>query len=385
MRKGFAPLLCALCIGLCACTAAQQSPGEEGSFPDSAELSATAAPEQEGSELPYDLYRDCRPAEDVFHLEKIELPQNPEGQVFSPVAFLDENTLLGSLYEATDGVPSDQGAAAVGCLDLETGEWQRLASPQDKTTDTVLTFNDAYIVYWEMPLSDAEAPASGNASLCVYDRQAEEAYTLFEYPEEFLKSALVYGNHIVLVEDQLYFDTVVRGSDGTETMVYSADLPARSITPYKENAQHPLYDGEKLWTVTNQGDTCVLEAADGSEQLTLPDSAAEIAVGEEIFCKLNRSTTDGTGLSTWEWIDIRQQQPILTTQQATDDLRLEEGYLVWASYADSPAILFDTQNECFLRFDSLPEGQQYFRFADGVGFLQLRVDGEAQYYRLTEK
>lgn len=81
----------------------------------------------------------------------------------------------------------------------------------------------------------------------------------------------------------------------------------------------------------------MLEAEDGSEQLTLPDSAAEIAVGEEIFCKLNRSTTDGTGLSTWEWIDIRQQQPILANQQATDDLRLEEGYLVWASYADSPA------------------------------------------------
>lgn len=81
----------------------------------------------------------------------------------------------------------------------------------------------------------------------------------------------------------------------------------------------------------------MLEAEDGSEQLTLPDSAAEIAVGEEIFCKLNRGTTDGTGLSTWEWIDVRQQQPILTTQQATDDLRLEEGYLVWASYADSPA------------------------------------------------
>ena len=108
-------------------------------------------------------------------------------------------------------------------------------------------------------------------------------------------------------------------------------------------------------------------------------------MGEEIFCKLNRGTTDGTGLSTWEWIDVRQQQPILTTQQATDDLRLEEGYLVWASYADSPAILFDTQNECFLRFESLPDGQPYFRFADGVGFLQLRVDGEAQYYQLTEK
>ena len=189
--------------------------------------------------LPYDLYRDCRPAEDVFHIEKTDLPQNPEGQVFSPVAFLGENTLLGSLYEAADGVPSDQGAAALGRLDLQTGEWQKLVSPQGRTTDTVLTFNDAYIVYWEMPLSDAEGPTPGKASLCVYDRRAEEAYALFEYPEEFLKSALVYGNHIVLVEDRLYFDTVVPRIEGTKTMVYSADLPARSVTPYKENAQHP--------------------------------------------------------------------------------------------------------------------------------------------------
>lgn len=225
MRKGFVPLLCALCIGLYACTAAQQSPGEEGSFPDSAELSDTAAPEQEGSELPYDLYRDCRPAEDVFHIEKIDLPQNPEGQVFSPVAFLGENTLLGSLYEAADGVPSDQGAAALGRLDLQTGEWQKLISPPDGATDVILTFSDSYIVYWEMPLSDAEAPTSGKASLCIYDRRAEEAYALFEYPEEFLKSALVYGNHIVLVEDRLYFDTVVPRIEGTKTLVYSATCP----------------------------------------------------------------------------------------------------------------------------------------------------------------
>ena len=175
--------------------------------------------------LPYDLYRDCRPAEDVFHIEKIDLPQNPEGQVFSPAAFLGENTLLGSLYEAADGVPSDQDAAALGRLDLQTGEWQKLISPPDGATDVILTFSDSYIVYWEIPLSDAEAPTSGKASLCIYDRRAEEAYALFEYPEEFLKSALVYGNHIVLVEDRLYFDTVVPGSEGTKTLVYSATCP----------------------------------------------------------------------------------------------------------------------------------------------------------------
>ena len=74
------------------------------------------------------------------------------------MAFLGENTLLGSLYEAADGVPSDQGAAALGCLDLQTGEWQKLISPPDGATDVILTFSDSYIVYWEIPFLTRKPP-----------------------------------------------------------------------------------------------------------------------------------------------------------------------------------------------------------------------------------
>lgn len=75
----------------------------------------------------------------------------------------------------------------------------------------------------------------------------------------------------------------------------------------------------------------------------------------------------------------------MVTEQIIDDVRVDDGYLTWASYADTPVFFFDTKADCFLRFDTLPESSHYLRFYQGNGFLQLWADGEPKHYRLEKK
>ena len=166
--------------------------------------------------------------------------------------------------------------------------------------------------------------------------------------------------------------------------VYCADLQTLTLTPCREDAHTPLSDGENLWALIPQGDSYAL-AVDGAQAIPLPGGTAEIAMGDAVFFKVNRDVLPGDQLATWELRTAQQDQPLMITQQVFDDLHLQGAYLSWATYVYSPVFLFDTRADCFLRFDSLPQGCQYLRFANGCGFLQLWTKEGTQYYRLTEK
>lgn len=145
-----------------------------------------------------------------------------------------------------------------------------------------------------------------------------------------------------------------------------------------------MFDGERVWAVVGQGDPAVLTAADSGESRPLPDGVSEIALGQRLFFRRCAGEADGEA-DIWELAQAGQDHPLMVTCQLFDDLRLQDGHLVWTTYTESPAFLYDTEQDCFLRFDSLPRGLQFFCFAGGAGFLQLRTDDGLQYYRLREK
>lgn len=180
-------------------------------------------------------------------------------------------------------------------------------------------------------------------------------------------------------------DTVHNSDGELKTAVYCADLSTLDVTLYKEDAQCPVFDGKELWVIAKEGDACVLVNTESSEKIPVPNDVAEIAIGDSIFFKLNRGTLENDEFATTELVEAQSNQPIMITQLSIDDLRLEEGVLVWTSYVDASVFLFDTQSDCFLCFESLPQGFHSLRFYQGHGLLQVGTDGAIHYYRLSKK
>lgn len=402
MRKAVAVILSAACISLCACTAVttdtqeeQASSSEPSSVatPESSEYTITPAyiiPTAGDRDMQYNLYRDCKPAEDVFAIEEIDLPQTVADSPILPVVLLDENSALIYMYKAgTNGALQEENLEAIGCYNIKTGKCEKWISANNELDYTIQAINGRYLVYRESPIpyTDNFLKAENHqiARLCVYDRDSQETYTVYEYPEEYIGSSIFYQKGTALVENKLYFDTVCGSGSESETMVYCADLSTLDVMPYMEHAQCPMFDGKEIWCIAKQENAYVLMSKESSEKIVLPDDVSEMAVGDSIFFKLNLGALTNDEFATWELVGAQSDEPVMTTQQMIDDLRLEEGGLVWTSYADAPVFLFDTQSDSFLCFDSLPEGAHYIRFFQGYGFLQLRTNGETYYYRLGKK
>lgn len=106
MQKAVAVILSAACISLCACTAVttdtQEEPASSSEPSSVATLESpqyTATPQYiipaaGDGDMQYNLYRDCKPAEDVFAIEEIPLPQTVADKPILPVTFLDEESVL---------------------------------------------------------------------------------------------------------------------------------------------------------------------------------------------------------------------------------------------------------------------------------------------------
>lgn len=402
MRKVITIILCSACILLCACTTFSVSTQEENISPlDNSPAVTPEIPENtmaprstiltgEDMNTQYNLYRECKPAEDVFAIEEIGLPQTVADSPILPVMLLDENSALIYMYKAgTNGALQEENLETIGCYNIETGECEKWISANNELDYTIQAINGRYLVYRESPIpyTDNFLKAENHqiARLCVYDRDSQETYTVYEYPEEYIGSSIFYQKGVALVENKLYFDTVCGSGSESETMVYCADLSTLDVMPYMEHAQCPMFDGKEIWCIAKQENAYVLMSKESSEKIVLPDDVSEMAVGDSIFFKLNLGALANDEFATWELIGAQSDEPVMTTRQMIDDLRLEEGCLVWTSYADALVFLFDTQSDSFLCFDSLPEGAHYIRFFQGYGFLQLRTNGETHYYRLSKK
>lgn len=402
MRKVITIILCSTCILLCACATFSVSAQEEHISPlDNSPAVTPEIPENtmaprstiltgEDMNTQYNLYRECKPAEDVFAIEEIDLPQTVADSPILPVVLLDENSALIYMYKAgTNGALQEENLEAIGCYNIETGECEKWVSANSELDYTIQAINRRYLVYRESPIPYTEnflkAENHQIARLCVYDRDSQETYTVYEYPEEYIGSSIFYQKGTALVENKLYFDTVCGSGSESETMVYCADLSTLDVIPYMEHAQCPMFDGKEIWCIAKQENAYVLMSKERSEKIVLPDDVSEMAVGDSIFFKLNLGALANDEFATWELVGAQSDEPVMTTRQMIDDLRLEEGCLVWTSYADAPVFLFDTQSDSFLCFDSLPEGTHYIRFFQGYGFLQLRTNGETHYYRLSKK
>ena len=400
MQKAVAVILSAVCISLCACTAVttgtQKEPASSSEPSSVATLESpqyTATPQYiipaaGDGDMQYNLYRDCKPAEDVFAIEEIPLPQTVADKPILPVTFLDEESVLIYLYKANTNT-SDENLETIGCYNIKTGEYETWISANNAFGYTIQAINEQYLVYRENSIRytsnflESEVPPS--ARLCVYDRNSKETCTVYEYPEEYIESPISYEDGVALAENTLYFDTVHSSDGELKTAVYCADLSTLDVAPYRENAQCPVFDGQELWVIAKEGNDCVLVNTESSEKISVLNDVAEIAIGDSIFFKLNRGTLENDEFATWELVETQSGQPIMTTQLSIDDLRLEEGYLVWASYVDASVFLFDTQSDCFLCFESLPQGFHSLRFYQGDGLLQVGAGGAAHYYRLSKK
>lgn len=396
MRKAVAVILSAACISLCACTAVTTGTQEEPApssvaTPESPQYTATPPyiiPAAGDGDMQYNLYRDCKPAEDVFAIEEIPLPQTVADKPILPVTLLDEESVLVYMYKANTNT-SDENLETIGRYNIKNGEYETWISASNEFGYTIQAIHERYLVYRENSIRytsnflESEVPPS--ARLCVYDRESKETYTVYEYPEEYIGSSISYEDGVALVENTLYFDTVYNSDGELKTAVYCADLSTLDVAPYRENAQCPVFDSKELWVIAKEGNDCVLVNTESSEKISVPNDVAEIAIGDSIFFKLNRGTLENDEFATWELVEAQSNQPIMTTQLSIDDLRLEEGYLVWASYADASVFLFDTQSDCFLCFESLPQGFHSLRFYQGYGLLQVGSDGAVHYYRLSKK
>lgn len=347
-------------------------------------------PVADDEDIQYNLYRDCKPAENVFAIEEISLPQTVADKPVLPVTLLDEESVLIYMYKAnTNAAFSDENLETIGCYNIKTDEYEKWISTNNEFGYTIQAINEQYLVYRENPIQYTpnflESEDSPSARLCVYDRCSKETRTIYEYPEEYIGSPISYQEGVALVENKLYFDTVCSSGGKLGTMVYCADLSTMDVISYMEDAQCPVFDGKELWVIAKEGNNCVLMSKESSKKITVPNDVSEIAIGNSIFFKLNRGTLANDEFTTWELLDAQSNQPIMITQQSIDSLRLEEGYLVWTSYADASVFLFDTQSDCFLCFESLPKGSHFIRFFQGNGFLQVWSDGTAHYYRLSKK
>lgn len=400
MRKAVAVILSAACVSLCACTAVTTGTQEEpapsseppsATTPESPEHTITPAyiiPAAGDGDMQYNLYRDCKPAEDVFAIEEIPLPQTVADKPILPVTFLDEDSVLVYTYKANTNT-SDENLETIGCYNIKTGEYETWISASNEFGYTIQAIHERYLVYRENAIwytsnfLESEVPPS--ARLCVYDRKSKETYTVYEYPEEYIGSSISYQDGVALAENILYFDTVHNSDGELKTAVYCADLSTLDVTLYKEDAQCPVFDGKELWVIAKEGDACVLVNTESSEKIPVPNDVAEIAIGDSIFFKLNRGTLENDEFATTELVEAQSNQPIMITQLSIDDLRLEEGVLVWTSYVDASVFLFDTQSDCFLCFESLPQGFHSLRFYQGHGLLQVGTDGAIHYYRLSKK
>lgn len=401
MRKVIAILLCAASVWLSACTPDISTQEAQGSSADTSSVAATDSPEpavtprctvpiQGSMNLEYELYRDCKRAEDVFSIKEIDLPQKIGEQPILPVAFLDEDSVLVYLYKAnTNSAHLDENLESIGRYHIGSGTYEKWISVNRDFGCTIQAISESYLVYREALIQDAlhfsEEQTPKSARLCVYDRSSGETHTVFEYPEEYIGSSVSYQNQVALVQNQLYFDTVHTVDAESATTVYCADLSTFDVVPYMENAQYPMFDGNEVWVIVPDGDSHILLGTKSSTKIPLPREIAEIAMGDAVFLKLNKGVLANDEFSTWELTDVQTGQPIMVTEQIIDDVRVDDGYLTWASYADAPVFFFDTKADCFLRFDTLPESSHYLRFYQGNGFLQLWADGEPKYYRLEKK
>lgn len=308
MRNVVLMLLAVVCIGLSGCSAVTGGQPAQSAAPSP----APATPEQTVTQTPapcytipvagdpdlrYDLYRDCRPAEEVFAVEKFDLPPTLNGQPCMPVCFLPDGTLLVYLEAETgDGTSWSRAPVTMGSYAPDSGQYRDLVSAPAGCSLLLQTCNERYLVYRETETPD-DGQAADTARLCVYDLLAGTAQTVYTYPKEFLESSASFQNSPALAGDQLYFDTL-ETIDGVPTFrVYCADLQTLTLTPCREDAHTPLFDGENLWALIPQEDSYAL-AADGAQAIPLPGGTAEIAMGDAVFFKVNRDVLPGDQLAT---------------------------------------------------------------------------------------
>lgn len=400
MRKAIVIILSAACTLLCACSTATISTQEEP-IPSSGHSSVAAPESPEDTMTPrytipvagdgdiqYNLYRDCKPAEEVFDIEKIPLPQTVADKPILSVTLLDEESVLIYMYKANTNT-LDENLEMIGCYNIKTGEYETWISANNEFGYTIQAINERYLVYRENSIRytsnflESEGPPC--ARLCIYDRDSKETYTVYEYPEEYIGSPIFYQEGVALAENKLYFDTVHSSDGKLKTMVYCADLSTLDVTLYKQDAQCPAFDGKELWVIAKEENAYVLMSAESSKKIPVPNDVSEIAIGDSVFFKLDLGVLANDKFTTWELVEAQSRRPIMLTQLSIDDLRLEEGYLVWTSYADASIFLYDTQSDCFLCFESLPQGSHSLRFFQGYGLLQVWADGAAHYYRLSKQ
>lgn len=158
MRNVVLMLLAVVCIGLSGCSAVTGGQPAQSAAPSP----APAAPEQTAAQTPapcytipvagdpdlrYDLYRDCRPAEEVFAVEKFDLPPPLNGQPCMPVCFLPDGTLLVYLEAETgDGTSWSRAPVTMGSYAPDSGQYRDLVSAPAGCSLLLQTCNERYLV-----------------------------------------------------------------------------------------------------------------------------------------------------------------------------------------------------------------------------------------------
>lgn len=240
MKKTAALWLAVLCLALGGCAARPTTSPAPCAGPDAAPTATPGAPAPtpvctipvDGvTGLQYDLYRDCLPAEDVFAVEKLDLPSAVDGRPLTPLGVLDDGALLVYLYRTNaGGTLPDRDIAAVGRYDPDTGDCDTLFSAPDRYVPLVLTWSGDLIVYQETPYS-GDLPAAGQiVRLCCYDRRDGQTHKIFDYPDDFIGSAAFYRSSALLTDDALYFDTSVSEGGAATSRVCQADLTTLDVS-----------------------------------------------------------------------------------------------------------------------------------------------------------
>lgn len=331
----------------------------------------------------YDTELSVKPANEVFEITVLDLPEQINGHSVSFIGLADSKNFIVVLYDA-------QGASGIICgAGLYNIENSAYLEFPDFTNDNIAACDGKYAVFKEYDADFLASADDESVKLWLYDLNNKERKLIYTY--SFDRNVELYGGHwknnIALSENKVYFDDFINGENSSEwrAVLYFYDIETGEITKFKEDAQNPFcYKNNILYLEKNNGHYDLMVSPDGEYDILIKGHPNEFASLENGIFSLNvLSSDDEKKLTTWGIINNHTDEYILMTTRTISNLAYSEKFLAFTDFGIGyPPVVYSADGNCLAVFENLIGHDVSWYFSGGTGIVRDYKSGEAYIFKV---
>lgn len=305
------------------------------------------------------------PAEEALTCTHLDLPLAIGNKTTSVVGFIDEETLLISLYNDTEsemGTISLQGGTA--------GAYQKLQTLRQNQLPSI--GNESWIVITEAEEQNAagDNPARRYRLFDIKQKKLHEPFWTQSKDEHGYPVAGGSYNPLLVIGSTVYFDDYSMKDGKMTATMYGCDIVSGRITETYPECQKPMLFQDQLIGITrnDNGDfRRLISVKDNgaSFRMEYDERLMQVEAGRDgLFALTNEGLDEASQLSVCGLQNLTTGQAIITANTVFGGLSVGDRLVGWSNYTSNNAItpaLYDIRNQRLIALDKeFQEENKYF-------------------------